>query len=127
MHVPTTLQTRGIANNHENALAATTIHRDADVGILQGVGEQEWLRFTDTLFRLTASSARGRRYAGVDLNGAYFPRAHARARRWRRELGGGVRQHPGSNNCVEGPAAGRNAESASGRTLELGRSGRTMM
>ena len=31
------------------------------------------------------------------------PRARARgARRWRRELGGGVRQHPGSNNCVEG-------------------------
>jgi hypothetical protein len=29
-------------------------------------------------------------------------RARARARRWRRELGGGVRQHPGSNNCVEG-------------------------
>ena len=28
--------------------------------------------------------------------------ARARARRWRRELGGGVRQHPGSNNCVEG-------------------------
>ena len=27
--------------------------------------------------------------------------ARARARRWRRELGGGVRQHPGSNNCVE--------------------------
>ena len=31
-----------------------------------------------------------------------FARARARARRWRRELGGGVRQHPGSNNCVEG-------------------------
>ena len=35
------------------------------------------------------------------------PRARARARRWRRELGGGVRQHPGSNNCVEGPALTR--------------------
>ena len=33
------------------------------------------------------------------------PRARARARRWRRELGGGVRQHPGSNNCVEGAPA----------------------
>src|SRR5208282_959312 len=34
---------------------------------------------------------------------APIPRARARgARRWRRELGGGVRQHPGSNNCVEG-------------------------
>ncbi len=33
---------------------------------------------------------------------APIPRARARgARRWRRELGGGVRQHPGSNNCVE--------------------------
>ena len=31
-----------------------------------------------------------------------FARARARARRWRRERGGGVRQHPGSNNCVEG-------------------------
>jgi len=27
--------------------------------------------------------------------------ARARARRWRRELGGGVRQHPGSNNKGE--------------------------
>ena len=36
---------------------------------------------------------------------APIPRARARgARRWRRELGGGVRQHPGSNNCVEGGA-----------------------
>ena len=33
---------------------------------------------------------------------APIPRVRARgARRWRRELGGGVRQHPGSNNCVE--------------------------
>ena len=32
---------------------------------------------------------------------ALISRARARgARRWRRELGGGVRQHPGSNNCV---------------------------
>ena len=35
---------------------------------------------------------------------ALISRARARgARRWRRELGDGVRQHPGSNNCVEGP------------------------
>ncbi len=35
-----------------------------------------------------------------------YARARARARRWRRELGGGVRQHPGSNNCVEGARDG---------------------
>ena len=41
--------------------------------------------------------------AGVYPYGAESSRARARgARRWRRELGGGVRQHPGSNNCVEG-------------------------
>ena len=39
---------------------------------------------------------------GVYLYGADFSRARARARRWRRELGGGVRQHPGSTTALRG-------------------------
>ena len=43
-----------------------------------------------------------RKGPALTLSRRILARARARARRWRRELGGGVRQHPGSNNCVEG-------------------------
>jgi hypothetical protein len=70
-----TRDARGLHGNRDNFASATI-----------GVNEAPELRANPAL-------TRSRRILAC---------ARARARRWRRELGGGVRQHPGSNNCVEG-------------------------
>ena len=75
-----------------------------DIGVVLGwwlLTALGFARAPNRARRLTALNDQQKR-GGVYLYGANSSRARARARRWRRELGGGVRQHPGSNNCVEG-------------------------